>query len=109
MREVAEPGDGRGRWAGRRGGWEARRAGGEAGVGAGTGDEADGGAGTGGGREGAGNLYPFRPFSAIWVEISGRRHQESLPFSAVFRCLGRDFLPAAPGISTLFARFPPFG
>jgi len=30
-------------------------------------------------------------------------------FSADFRCLGRDFQPAATGISTLFPGFPPFG
>ena len=75
-------------------------------------------------------LYPFRPISAFWVEIHERRHQESLPFSADFRylgrdlqpaasgfstfsadfrLLGRDFQPAAPGFSTIFAYFPQFG
>ena len=38
-----------------------------------------------------------------------RRLWESLPFSAVFRLLGRDLHPAALGISTFFGRFPPFG
>ena len=32
----------------------------------------------------AGILYPFRPFPAVWVEISGRRHWESLPFRLIF-------------------------
>ena len=46
---------------------------------------------------------PFWPISAVWVEISGRRHLESLPFSADFRCLGRDIRQAALGISTFLA------
>ncbi len=77
-----------------------------------------------------GILYPFRLFSTIWVEISGRHrwdslpflhisavwveicnrhHWESLPFSAISRYLGRDFQPAALGFSTLFGRFSLFG
>lgn len=73
-----------------------------------------------------GFLYPFRPISAIWVEISNklaqeslpfctisavwveiceRRLLESLPFSTDFRCLGREIRPAATGISTLFDDF----
>ena len=51
------------------------------------------------------NLYLFPGFSAFWVEISKRRHQESLPFSRDFRLLGRDFQPAALGISTYFRDF----
>ena len=37
-----------------------------------------------------GNLYPFRRFYVIWVEICERRYLDSLPFSADFRYLGRD-------------------
>ena len=37
---------------------------------------------------------PFRLVFAVWVEICGRRHLESLPFSTDFRCLGRDMRPA---------------
>ena len=51
---------------------------------------------------GTGNLYPFRQVFAVWVEIYDRRLPESLPFSADFHLLGRDFQPAATGISTLF-------
>ena len=51
----------------------------------------------------AGILYLFRQFFAVWVEISNRRLPESLPFSAVSRLLGRDFQPAAIGISTFSA------
>lgn len=77
-----------------------------------------------------GFLYPFRPISAILVEIYDRQLLKSLPFSADFRylgrdfqqagsgistflydfrCLGRDLRTAALGISTLFDRFPLFG
>ena len=52
---------------------------------------------------------PFRPIFAIWVEISERRLRDSLPFSPVSRLLGRDFQPAALGISTFFPGFPHFG
>lgn len=38
-----------------------------------------------------GFLYPFRLVSPIWVEISNRPHWVSLPFSADFPDLGRDF------------------
>ena len=54
---------------------------------------------------GAGDSLPFRPFSAVWVEISGRQLWDSLPFSAVFRCLGRDFRTVALGFSTISADF----
>lgn len=57
----------------------------------------------------AGILYLFRLIFAFWVEISGRWKLESLPFSAVFPCLGRDLHPAATGFSTLFGSFPLFG
>ena len=50
-------------------------------------------------------LYPFRLIFAVWVEISARLHCDSLPFSADFRCLGRDFPKANPGISTLSTDF----
>ena len=133
MREVAEPGDeadGRGTLGredeadgadgrrggregdagpgdeadGRRGGREARRAG----------DEADGrrsGRGRRDGRRTGGcwESLPFRTFFAVWVEIYKRLLQESLPFSANFPDLGRDFRTAATGISTLFGCFPLFG
>ena len=63
----------------------------EADGGAGPGDETDGSAGPGDEADGgAGNLYLFRLISAVWVEIYIRRLLESLPFSADFRCLGRD-------------------
>lgn len=52
-----------------------------------------------------GFLYPFRSISAIWVEICDRGNWESLPFSADFRCLGREIQPAATGISTFLYDF----
>ena len=48
---------------------------------------------------------PFRLFPVIWVEISNRLHWDSLPFSPVSRCLGRDFRTAVTGISTFSAVF----
>ena len=51
------------------------------------------------------NLYLFQLISTVWVEMSGRWHCESLPFSADFHCLGRDFRQAALGISTFSADF----
>ena len=48
---------------------------------------------------------PFRLFPVIWVEISNRLHWDSLPFSPVSRCLGRDLRTAATGFSTLSAVF----
>ncbi len=52
---------------------------------------------------------PFWQIFAVWVEIYDRRQLDSLPFSAVSRCLGRDFQPTATGISTLSADFPDLG
>lgn len=52
---------------------------------------------------------PFSGIFAIWVDISRRRPRESLPFSPILCYLGRDFQPAATGISTLFAGFTLFG
>lgn len=40
---------------------------------------------------------PFWQIFAVWVEIFNRPLLESLPFSAVSRCLGRDLRPAATG------------
>ncbi len=78
---------------------------------------------------GTGNLYPFRQFLAVWVEIYNRRllgvstFSADFPdlgrdlhpaatgfstFSAVFHYLGRDLHPAATGISTFFGRFSLF-
>ena len=54
-------------------------------------------------------LYLFPGFSAFWVEISGRRLLDSLPFSRGFCLLGRDLQTAAAGISTFFPGFPHFG
>ena len=51
------------------------------------------------------NLYLFPGFSAFWVEISNRWLWESLPFSPVFRLLGRDFRTGELGISTFSAVF----
>ena len=82
---------------------------GRGGRGTGPGDKADGDAGPGTRRTGRRDSLPFRLISAVWVEIYIRRLWESLPFSADFRCLGRDLHPAALGISTFFGRFPPFG
>ncbi|OKZ37578.1 MAG: hypothetical protein BHV86_03675 [Eshraghiella crossota] len=56
-----------------------------------------------------GNLYPFRLFSAVWVEISQKQARESLPFSADFHCLGRDMRTATMGISTFLADFRRLG
>ena len=64
--------------------------------GAGSGDESDGGAWPGDEADGsAGMLYLFRLIIAFWVEIYIRRLWDSLPFSADFRLLGRDFLARA--------------
>ena len=52
---------------------------------------------------------PFRLIFAVWVEICGRGHWESLPFSADFRCLGRDFPKADLGNSTFLADFRRLG
>ncbi len=80
--------------------------------------------------DGSWNLYPFRQISAIWVEKCGRRKLESLPFSLIFRhlgrennptsleistymrnigSLGREMRPAEVGTSTLFGSFSLFG
>ena len=48
---------------------------------------------------------PFSPVFAIWVEISGQWHWDSLLFSTDFRCLGRDFRAVELGFSTLSADF----
>ena len=58
---------------------------------------------------GAWNLYLFPAKAAVWVEISGRRSLESLPFSRDFRYLGRDFRQVEIGFSTHFVGFPCFG
>ena len=45
----------------------------------------------------------------VWAGSVSRRNWESLPFSADFRCLGRDLQPAELGISTFSADFPDLG
>ena len=76
------------------------------------------------------NLYLFRLFPAIWVEISERQYWESLPFfrdfrllgryfqrqyweslpfSQIFRLLGRDSRMAVAGFSTYFLVFRRLG
>ena len=44
---------------------------------------------------------PFPGISAVWVEISGRRGLESLPFPGKNHCLGRDSRHHAPPRHTL--------
>ena len=50
-------------------------------------------------------LYPFRLFSAVQVEIPGRRGLVSLPISPVFPVLGRDFRTTKLGFLYPFRLF----
>ena len=56
-----------------------------------------------------GNFLPFCRFFAVWVEISGQRNLESLPFPGKNGYWGRDFRTMKFGISTFFRQKWLFG